>query len=128
MIDAHRELEDLVCTIHQNNFKGALEGHWAYLVYSGLWLEPLRRDLDAFMDSLNEVVTGEVTMKLFKGSATAVARSSPYALYNRALASFGESGGEFSQHAGPGFIELFTMQSRLAHRVRSRQDREEGTP
>jgi argininosuccinate synthase len=125
LIEAHRELEDLVCTIHQNNFKGALESHWAYLVYAGLWLEPLRRDLDAFMDSLNEVVTGEVTMKLFKGSATAVARSSPYALYNRDLASFGESGGEFSQHAGPGFIELFTMQSRLAHRVRSMRDGEE---
>ena len=50
-------------------------------------------DLDAYMDSVNEVVTGEVTMKLYKGSATPVARSSPYALYDRSLASFGESGG-----------------------------------
>ena len=41
-----------------------------------------------------------------------------YALYDRSLASFGESGGEFSQHASPGFMELFTMQSRLAHRIR----------
>ena len=115
---AHRELEKLVCTIHQNNFKGALETHWAYLCYAGLWLEPLRADLDAYMDSVNEFVTGEVTLKLYKGSVTPVARSSPYALYDRSLASFGESGGEFSQHASPGFIELFTLQSRLAHRVR----------
>ena len=63
----------------------------------------------------------EVTVKLYKGAATVVARSSPYALYDRALAGFGESGGEFSQAASPGFIELFTLQSRLAHRVRSRR-------
>jgi argininosuccinate synthase len=118
VMPAHRELEKLVSTIHQNNFKGALESHWAYLCYAGLWLEPLRADLDAYMDSVNEMVTGEVTLKLYKGSVTPVARSSPYALYDQSLASFGESGGDFSQHASPGFIELFTLQSRLAHRVR----------
>ena len=63
------------------------------------------------MESANEFVTGEVTLKLYKGSATPVARSSPYALYDRSLASFGESGGEFSQAASPGFIELFTLQT-----------------
>ena len=97
---------------------GSLEGQWAYLCYAGLWLEPLRLDLDAYMDSVNEFVTGEVTLKLYRGSVMAVERSSPYALYDRSLASFGESGGEFSQHASPGFIELFTLQSRLAHRIR----------
>ncbi len=118
LMSAHKELENLVCTIHQNNFKRTLESHWAYLCYAGLWLEPLRADLDAFMDSVNRWVTGEVTVKLYRGSVTPVARSSPYALYDRSLASFGESGGDFSQHASPGFIELFTLQSRLAHRVR----------
>ncbi len=122
---AHAELEKLVSTIHQNNFKGSLESHWAYLCYAGLWLEPLRLDLDAYMDSANEYVTGEITLKLHRGSVTPVARTSPYALYDRSLASFGESGGEFSQHASPGFIELFTLQSRLAHRVRARQTGEE---
>jgi argininosuccinate synthase len=120
LLTAHRELEKLVSTIHQNNFKRALEDKWAYLCYAGLWLEPLRYDLDAYMESANEQVTGEVTVKLYKGSATVVARSSPNALYDQTLASFGESGGEFSQHASPGFIELFTLQSRLAHRVRAR--------
>jgi argininosuccinate synthase len=126
LMPAHRELEKLVCTIHQNNFKGTLETQWAYLCYAGLWLEPLRLDLDAYMDSVNEFVTGEVTMRLFKGSAAAVTRSSPYALYDQSLASFGESGGEFSQHASPGFIELFTLQSRLAHRVRQVRKPENG--
>jgi argininosuccinate synthase len=118
ILTTHRELEKLVSTIHQNNFKAALESQWAYLCYAGLWLEPLRRDLDAYMDSVNEYVTGEVTVKLYRGSVTPTRRSSPYALYDRSLASFGESGGDFSQHASPGFIELFTLQSRLAHRIR----------
>ncbi len=118
LLPAHQDLEKLVSTIHQNNFKHSLDRHWAYLCYAGLWHEPLRRDLDAYMDSANELVTGEVTMKLYKGSATVVARSSPNALYDRTLASFGESGGEFSQQASPGFIELFTLQSRMAERIR----------
>jgi argininosuccinate synthase len=118
---AHQELEKLVSTIHQNNFKHALERHWAYLVYAGLWYEPLREDLGAYMDSANRHVTGEVAVKLFKGSVTPVTRSSPFALYDRSLAGFGESGGEFSQNASPGFIELFSLQSRMAHRIRRRQ-------
>ncbi len=125
VLPAHQELEKLVSTIHQNEFKHVLDRHWAYLCYAGLWLEPLRTDLDAYMNAANEMVTGEVTMKLYKGSARPVARSSPYALYDRSLASFGESGGEFSQDASPGFIELFTLQSRLAHRVRQRDERSE---
>ena len=70
VLAAHRELEELVSTIHQNNFKRALEDKWAYLCYAGLWHEPLRSDLDAYMESANEVVTGEVTLKLYKGSVT----------------------------------------------------------
>jgi argininosuccinate synthase len=119
VLTAHRELEKLVCTIHQNNFKPGLERQWAYLCYAGLWHEPLRSDLDAYMDEVNEYVTGDVTVKLYKGSVTPVTRASRYALYDRSLAGFGESGGEFSQMASPGFIELFSLQSRMAHRVRS---------
>jgi argininosuccinate synthase len=121
LMPAHRELEKLVSTTHQNNFKRGLEDKWAYLCYSGLWYEPLRGDLDAYMEAANEFVTGEVTVRLYKGQAAVVARSSPYALYDEALASFGESGGSFSQHASPGFIELFTLQSRMAYRARTRE-------
>jgi argininosuccinate synthase len=118
VLGAHRELERLVSTIHQNNFKGALESHWAYLCYAGLWHEPLREDLDAYMESANRYVTGEIALRLYKGSVTPAARSSPYALYDRSLAGFGESGGDFAQAASPGFIELFSLPSRMAHRVR----------
>lgn len=119
ILTAHRELEKLVCTIHQNNFKAGLEQQWAYLAYAGLWYEPLRYDLDAYMDSVNRWVTGSVSVKLYKGQVTPIKRSSPYALYDSGLAGFGESGGTFSQQASPGFIELFTLQTRLAHRVRN---------
>jgi argininosuccinate synthase len=120
LLPAHQELEKLVGTIHQNNFKHSLDRHWAYLVYAGLWHEPLREDLGAFMDSVNEQVTGTITMRLYKGSARVVARSSPYALYDPELAGFGESGGLFSQSASPGFIELWSLQSRMAYAVRNR--------
>ncbi len=118
ILTAHQELEKLVCTIHQNNFKSGLESQWAYLCYAGLWYEPLRGDLDAYMDSVNQWVEGRVTMRLYKGQVTPIKRNSPYALYDAGLAGFGESGGSFSQQASPGFIELFTLQTRLAHRVR----------
>src|SRR5207253_6096535 len=59
LLTAHQELEKLVSTIHQNQFKAALDRHWAYLAYAGLWHEPLREDLDAYMESANRFVTGE---------------------------------------------------------------------
>src|SRR5215218_8612116 len=125
LLPAHKELEKLVGTIHQNTFKPQLDSHWAYLVYAGLWYEPLLSDLNAFMDSVNEQVTGEVTLRLFKGGVRPVARRSPNALYDPALAGFGESGGLFSQQASPGFIELWSLQSRMAYNARRRgKDRE----
>ena len=121
ILTAHKELEKLVGTIHQNTFKPHLDDHWAYLVYAGLWYEPLISDLNAFMDAVNEQVTGEVTVRLYKGGVRPVARRSPNALYDPALAGFGESGGLFSQQASPGFIELWSLQSRMAYKVRNRQ-------
>jgi argininosuccinate synthase len=59
-------------------------------------------------------------MKLYKGTARVVTRESPNAVYDQALASFGESGGLFSQQASPGFIELWSLQSRMAWRLRHR--------
>ncbi len=118
---AHQELEKLVGTIHQNQLKPTLDQRWAYLVYAGLWWEPLRSDLDAYMDAANEQVTGSIGIKLYKGSARVVTRSSPNAVYDAQLATFSESGGVFSQEASPGFIELWSLQSRMAWQVRHRE-------
>jgi argininosuccinate synthase len=120
ILPAHQELERLVCTIHQNQFKAALDRQWAYLVYAGLWWEPLRSDLDAYMEKVNEQVTGTIALQLYKGHARVVARASPNAVYDASLASFAHSGGLFSQTASPGFIELWSLQSRMAWRLRHR--------
>jgi len=82
-------------------------------------------DLNAYMDAVNEQVSGKITMRLYKGRAAAVARSSPNALYDPALAGFGESGGLFSQQASPGFIELWSLQSRMAYALRNREDKDQ---
>ena len=119
LLPAHDELERLVCTIHQNQFKPQLDHQWAYLVYAGLWWEPLRGDLDGYMERVNERVTGTIGMKLYKGHARVVTRSSPNAVYDASLASFSQSGGLFSQTASPGFIELWSLQSRMAWRLRN---------
>jgi argininosuccinate synthase len=124
LLPAHQELEKLVGTIHQNQFKPSLDQKWAYLVYAGLWWEPLRTDLDAYMDAVNAQVSGTIGLKLFKGSVRVVTRSSPNAVYDADLASFDQSGGLFSQAASPGFIELWSLQSRMAHRIRQRGEEE----
>jgi argininosuccinate synthase len=62
-----------------------------------------------------------ITMRLYKGSVRPVARTSLNALYDQALAGFGESGGLFSQQASPGFIELWSLQSRMAYKIRNRE-------
>jgi argininosuccinate synthase len=120
LLAAHKELEKLVSTRHQNLFKPQLENQWAFMVYAGLWQEPLLDDINAYMDSANELVTGEIALKLYKGNVTPIRRSSPNALYDASLASFTESGGLFSQSASPGFIELWTLQSRMAYEIKAR--------
>jgi argininosuccinate synthase len=120
ILPAHRELEKLVCTIHQNQFKPELDRQWAYLVYAGLWWEPLRTDIDAYAEAVNAQVSGTIGVELYKGSARVVTRSSPNAVYDQSLASFAESGGLFSQTASPGFIELWSLQSRMAWQLRNR--------
>ena len=99
-----------------------LDRQWAYLVYAGLWWEPLRTDLEAYVERVNERVSGTIGLKLFKGSARVVTRESPNAVYDAQLASFAQSGGLFSQNASPGFIEIWSLQSRMAHRLRGREE------
>ena len=122
VLRAHKELERLTGTIHQNQFKPGLDQKWAYLVYAGLWWEPLRADLEAYLEHVNRNVTGTIGLKLYKGVARVVTRESPNAVYDAQLATFSDSGGLFSQHASPGFIELWSLQSALAHRLHNRED------
>ena len=121
ILEAHKELEKLVCTGRQNALKPNLDLLWAQLAYEGLWYEPLMKDLNAFMDHVNRKVEGTVTVRLYKGSATVITRDSPIALYDRTLATF-DADPSFSQNASPGFIELFSLQSRMAHQIEEARD------
>jgi argininosuccinate synthase len=122
ILTAHRELEKLVCTGRENALKPTLDSLWAQIVYEGLWYEPLLADINAFQEAVAARVEGEITMRLYKGSAAAVRRSSPNAIYDRSLATF-NADASFSQGAAPGFIELFSLQSRMAHRIAEARER-----
>src|SRR3954467_2161217 len=80
ILTAHKELEKLVGTIHQNQFKPQLDNQWAFLVYAGLWQEPLLSDLNAYMDAVNEQPSGTITLQLYKGSVPPAARPPPNSL------------------------------------------------
>ena len=85
---AHRRLESLTLDRETTHYKELVANKYAELVYSGLWFTPLRRALDAFVDSTQEFVTGTVKVKLFKGNCTPASAASPYSLYLEDLASF----------------------------------------
>jgi len=110
ILNAHKDLEKMVLTKHQKHFKFQVEHTWATIVYQGLWVDPLRQDLDAFIDSTQENVMGTVTMKLFKGSAKPVARESPLSLYDYNLASF-DINTHYDQGDAVGFINLWGLPS-----------------
>ncbi len=113
LISAHKELEKLVLTRHELESKAGIEEQWAWLVYSGLWIEPLRLALDAFIDKTQERVSGTVRVKLFKGSMRVVGRKSEYSLYQHRLSTY-ESSSTYDQKSAVGFIDIWGMGSRLA--------------
>lgn len=116
IITAHRNLEKYVSTRQENEFKTTIDTKWAYLCYGGLWYEPLMYDLNAFIDQVNQKVTGKVTLKLYKGMVEPVAVETPNTIFEEKLATFMTSSA-FNQNAAPGFIELYTFQMRLAQRA-----------
>jgi argininosuccinate synthase len=102
---AHRALEDLTLAAEAAHFKAAVAQEYARLVYQGKWFTSHRRDLDAYVRSSQRAVSGKVRVKLHKGSAQVVGRSSPYSLYRPQLATY-SSGDEFDHQAAVGFIKL----------------------
>jgi argininosuccinate synthase len=118
LITAHKDLENLIFTKWVQEFKSLIEAKWSWLTYNGLWFEPLRSALDAFIDNLEVLISGTVKMKLHKGNATVVGRTSDNSLYDTELATFGELS-TFDQMQAVGFIELFGLQSVCAHTIHS---------
>ncbi len=118
IITAHKALERYTSTRLENEFKSIVDEKWAYLVYGALWFEPLMEDLGAYLNKVNEKITGSVTVKLFKGHAEAVAVETPNTIFDEKLATFMDSNESFNQNASAGFIEHYTLQMKLAQRRR----------
>jgi argininosuccinate synthase len=125
ILNAHQDLEKMVLTRHQKMFKYQVDNMWATVVYQGLWVDPFKQDLDAFIDSTQENVTGVVTMKLFKGSAKPVSRESPLSLYDYNLASF-DINTHYDQGDAVGFINLWGLPSVSAWNLKRKVEEEEG--
>lgn len=117
LIKAHKDLEKYVCTKHENSFKAHVDQRWTELAYEGLWVDPLRGALEAFINEINKKVTGTVKVKLFKGSAEVVARESPYGLYDLNLATY-DTTSTFDQKLSYGFIPIWGMQSELGFKLK----------
>jgi argininosuccinate synthase len=113
LIPAHQALEELVLTKGELEVKRSLEPVWAKTVYDGLWFSPVRAALDAFVERTQELVSGEVRIRLQGGAAVVVGRRSPNALYAHALASYGTEDA-FPHEASEGFIRLAAMEVELA--------------
>ncbi|HEX9262183.1 MAG TPA: argininosuccinate synthase [Candidatus Bathyarchaeia archaeon] len=112
IIEAHKDLEKMVLTRHEVLFKQQIDAEWTFMAYAGLWVEPLREDLEAFINKTQENVTGEVRVKLFKGGLQIVGRSSPMSLYDKNLVNYNIKTG-FNQAYSKGFIELWGLQTRM---------------
>jgi argininosuccinate synthase len=124
LIEAHKELEKLVLTRHEVWFKQQIDAQWAIMAYTGLWNDPLKEDLDGFIEKTQERVSGEVRLKAFKGSVQVVGRSSPMSLYDTALATY-DGSSTFDQTWSNGFIEIWAMPTVVAN-IRKRQ--QQSTP
>lgn len=116
IIEAHKNLEKYVSTKALNELKAQTDIKWGYLCYGALWFDPVMDALNAFNDKVNEIVTGEVTVKLFKGKATAVAVSSPYGLAHVSFTNI--AGYPFNVNTSAGFIEIHSLQMKLANQMR----------
>jgi len=119
LLEAHRDLEKMVLTRHENLFKPQIDAQWTFLAYAGLWMDPLRESLEAFINKTQERVEGEVKMKLYKGGYRVVGRSSPMSLYNLDLATY-DIQTTFNQSWSKGFIELWGMQTTIANVLKAR--------
>lgn len=121
LYEAHQQLEELILDRDTYALKADLGNKFAQVVYEGKWFTPLREALQAFIESTQRYVTGEVKFKLYKGNIIKAGTTSPYSLYNESIASF-TTGDLYDHHDAEGFINLFG----LSCKVRAMKMQEQG--
>lgn len=112
LMEAHMQLEELILDRDTLAFKKTVGDKFADVVYEGKWFTPLREAVQAFIESTQENVTGEVKFKLYKGNIIKAGTTSPYSLYNESIASF-TTGDLYDHHDAEGFINLFGLASKV---------------
>lgn len=108
LLEAHQQLEELVLDRATMEVKKDMGNKFAQIVYEGKWFTPLREAVQAFVESTQKYVTGEVKLKLYKGNIIKAGTTSPYSLYSESLASF-TTGDLYDHHDADGFITLFGL-------------------
>ncbi len=121
-LKAHKALENLVLTREEIRFKALVDQEWSKLAYEGLWWDPLKNNLEAFIGATQTRVTGEVKLSLLFGQATVIGRRSPWALYNEELASFDTT--TFDQRESTGAVKNFGLQSRMYYALAAKHRKE----
>jgi argininosuccinate synthase len=111
LLTAHSALEALVLTTEELRFKRSVDQKWGEMAYAGLWFDPLKDALEAFIGKTQERVTGDVYLRLYRGGLTILGRRSPWALYNEDLASFDSK--TFDQRESTGMVKVHGLQSRM---------------
>ena len=112
LYEAHQQLEELILDRDTYALKMDMGNKMAQIVYEGKWFSPLREAVQAFVESTQRYVTGEVKFKLYKGNIIKAGTTSPYSLYNESIASF-TTGGLYDHHDAEGFINLFGLSTKV---------------
>ncbi len=112
LYEAHQQLEELILDRETTKTKLDMGNLFAQIVYEGKWFTPLREAVQAFIESTQKYVTGEVKFKLYKGNIIKAGETSPYSLYNESIASF-TTGDLYDHHDAEGFITLFGLASKV---------------
>lgn len=118
LISAHKKLEQLVSTREENELKTLIDQKWAYLCYGAKYYEPVMDNIRAYINEQNSKVTGEATVRLYKGNCEVVALTSPWSLFDENLATFNKSA-DFNQNASSGFIELWNLPQKTAYQLKN---------
>jgi len=120
LLAAHRGMESLTLDRGAGHLKDEIMPRYAELIYNGFWFSPEREMLQALIDTSQEFVSGDVTLKLYKGGVHVIARRSPYSLYSEDLVTFEEGSGSYDHHDAEGFIRLNALRLKIYGARRSR--------
>ncbi len=119
LVKAHKNLEQLVSTREENELKTFIDTKWAYLTYAAKWFDPVIENINSFIDSQNEKVSWEVTVKLYKWNIVVVSLKSDNSLFDHNLATFNKNA-NFNQNSSAGFIEIYNLAQKTAYNIKNK--------